>query len=400
MNVVVAGNGVSCITMIKEIRKHSSEPRIEVFTDEPRPFYWRPRLVEMLAGEANEKEITPYDPKWYEDNGVVLHLSDPVTALDTSPKKATSESGKTFSYDAFVFANGAKPYVPPIPGRELDGVFTVRTVEDVEKIRGLFGKSKKFVVIGGGILGLETAAALGRAGEKEVTVVEFFPYLLPRQIDAPGASVLRALIERKYGMKLLLGKTTASVEGNGSAERVGFSDGSYADADAVIISAGVRPDIVLARNSGIRTEKGIVVDDFMRTGTEGVYAIGDVAQHREKVYGIVPPAIEQAKVLGNILCSKDSRYSGSVPSAMLKIAGIELMSVGEFEPSDGESVFSSLGSLAGGFYKKIVVRDNFFTGAVTVGVKKTEALKLKKMVDDKAGLSGSILEYVRKEEDN
>ncbi len=397
MKVVVAGNGISCITLIKEIRKFSSEIQIEIFTDEPRPFYWRPRLIELLANEANVEGITPYDISWYENNGISLHLSDPIADLDTASKMARTTSGKVVGYDVFVFANGAVPFVLPIPGRELDNVYTLRTFEDVERIRKHYGKSKKFTVIGGGVLGIETAAALKRAGEKEVSIVEFFPYLLPRQLDAPGASVLKALLEKNYDLAILLGKTTSSIEETNDAKRVLFSDGTSIDTDVVIISSGVRPNTGVAKAAGIAVEKGIVVDDAMKTSAEGVCAVGDVVQHRKKVYGMVPPSVEQARTLGQTLCSKDSSYCGSVPSAVLKVAGIELMSVGEIEPDNGKSVFSSFGNMAEGFYKKVVVSDNRFKGAITIGIKKAEALKMKKMVDEGEVPSDRITEYIKNE---
>lgn len=395
MKIVVAGMGIGCITMIKEIRKFSYEPQIEVFTDESRPFYWRPRLIELLANESDLEKITPYNIDWYENNGVILHFSNPIVGIDTSSKKALSRSGLTVDYDAFVFANGAMPFVLPIPGKELSNVYTLRTFEDVEKIKSHYGKSKKFTIIGGGVLGIETASALKRAGEQDVTVVEFFPYLLPRQLDASGSAVLKFLIEKKYELKLLLGKTTSSIEGNESVEKIKFADGTSIDSDVVIFSAGVRPNVEIAKSSGITVEKGIVVDDAMQTNVEDVYAIGDVAQHQKRIYGIEPPAVEQAKVLGQILCSKSSKYHGSVPSAILKVAGIDLLSVGEIEPNNEKSIFSSFGDMIEGFYKKVVVSDGYFVGVITIGVKRPDALKMKKLVDEKVAPSNSIVEYVK-----
>lgn len=395
MKIVIAGNGVSSITLVKELKKLSNNANIEIFTDEPRPFYWRPRLIEVLANEASIDKITPYDKEWYAEHNVKLHLSDPVVKVNFSEKKSVSRSGLEVEYDAFVFANGCKPFVLPIPGKDLKNVYTIRTYEDVVEIKKHYGASKKFVIIGGGILGIEVAAALNRAGEKNVTVVEYFPYLLPRQLDKPGAAILKTSLEKNYQLKFLLGKATSELKGNEKVEKIVFSDKSSVEADVVLFSTGVQPRVSIAKEAGINVEKGVVVDDRLQTNVKDIYAIGDVAQHRKRLYGTVPPSVEQARILANVLNSNDKKYKGSTMSNMLKVAGIDLLSVGVIDPEGGDYTFASNGDMNKGSYKKVLAEENKLVGAITIGVKKKNALKMKKLIDSGASLDSKILEYVR-----
>ncbi|WP_051962989.1 NAD(P)/FAD-dependent oxidoreductase [Mesoaciditoga lauensis] len=396
MHIVIAGNGVSAITFLKEIKRESKNVEIDVFSEEARPFYWRPRLIEVMANEASIEEITPYDEKWYEEHNAKLHLSESIVEIDTKNKKAKTSKGNIVEYDAFIFANGAKPFLLPVPGNDLKNVYTIRTYEDVEKIKSHYGKSNKFVIIGGGVLGIETAAALNRAGEKEVSIVEFFPYLLPRQLDKPGAFVLKEVLERKYPLKFLLGKATSRIVGSDKVKGVEFSDKTSVKADVVIFSTGVRPNVEVAKKAGIKVEKGIVVDDTLKTNVDDVYAIGDVAQHKGRVYGIVPPAVEQARTLAKILFSDEKvKYEGSIMANTLKVAGVDLLSVGKIDPDSGNVIFSSQGDTNKGLYKKVVVEDGSFVGVVSVGIDKKSAFKLKKLVDEKKEPTSSIFQYVK-----
>jgi nitrite reductase (NADH) large subunit len=399
MHVIIAGNGISSVTFLKEMVKESKDVKIDIFTEESHPFYWRPRLIEVLANEASLEDITPYDEKWYEAHNAKLHLSESIVELDTKNKTIKTSKGNSLQYDVFVFANGSKPFLLPVPGNDLKNVHVVRTYDDVEKIKSHYGKLKRFVIIGGGVLGIEMAAALNRAGEKEVSIVEFFPYLLPRQLDKPGAFVLKETLEEKYPLRILLGKATSRIVGNEEAEGVEFSDKSSIEADVVIFSTGVRPNIDVAKKAGINVERGIVVDDQMKTNVKDVYAIGDVIQHRKRVYGTVPPAVEQAKTLAKVLSSASVKYNGSIISNTLKVAGIELLSVGRTDPDSGKVLFSSQGDTKHGLYKKVVVENEIFVGAISVGAQKKDSIKLKKMVEGMEKVAFPISKYVELDEE-
>lgn len=399
MHIIIAGNGVSSVTFLKEIKKTLDDVEFDIFSEEVRPFYWRPRLIEILANEATIDEITPYNEEWYEKHNAKLHLSEKITKLDVKNRIVETSKGNRLKYDVFIFANGSKPFLLPVEGNNLKNVHVLRTYDDVEKIKSHYGKSKKFVIIGGGVLGIEMAAALNRAGEKDVSIVEFFPYLLPRQLDKAGAFVLKESLESKYQMRILLGKATSKIIGKDEVEGVEFSDKSSVEADVVIFSTGVRPNVEVAKEAGIQVERGIVVDEKLRTSAKDVYAIGDVTQHGKVVYGTVEPAVEQAKTLAKVLSFENAKYSGSVMSNTLKVAGIELLSIGKTDPDSGKVRFSSQGDSKRGLYKKIVVENGRFVGAITVGVSKKEALNFKKFVQEGQSPTSGISKYVNLEED-
>ena len=399
MHIIIAGNGVSSVTFLKEIKKTLDDVEFDIFSEEVRPFYWRPRLIEILANEATIDEITPYNEEWYKKRNAKLHLSEKIIKLDAKNQIVETSKGSRLKYDVFIFANGSKPFLLPIKGNNLKNVHVLRTYDDVEKIKSHYGKSKKFVIIGGGVLGIEMAAALNRAGEKNISIVEFFPYLLPRQLDKAGAFVLKESLESKYQIRILLGKATSKIIGKDEVEGVEFSDKSSVEADVVIFSTGVRPNVEVAKEAGIQVEKGIVVDEKLRTSAKNVYAIGDVAQHGKVVYGTVEPAVEQAKILAKVLSSENAKYSGSVMSNTLKVAGIELLSIGKIDPDSGKVRFSSQGDSKRGLYKKIVVENGKFVGAITVGVSKKEASNFKKIVQEGQSPTSEISKYVNLEED-
>ncbi len=398
MKILVIGNGVASFTLIRELLKHDGNFKMDVFSEEDHPFYWRPRLIELLANEADLETITPHDVKWYEDKGIALHLGEKVVQVNTEEKKLFTLGKREFEYDVLVIASGAKPFLPPVRGNDLKSVYTVRTYKDVSALKKNYGQEKKFVIIGGGVLGLEIAAALKRAGEDNVTVVEHSPYLLSRQLDSTGGQVLKNELKRHYDIDFLLSKSVTEIKGDGKVEGVTFSDGTECEADVVIFSTGVRTNVNFLENTEIKIERGIVVNDSLETNIKGVYAIGDVAQHRGIVYGTMPPAVEEAKILAGILNAEDVSYQGSIRSNMLKVAGLEVMSIGTFEPISGEELFSSQGDMLRGKYKKVIVKDGKFAGAIAVGVKKSDMLSMKNMVENGDKPTLPIYEYTKLEE--
>lgn len=399
MRILVIGNGVASFTLIRELLKHDGNFKMDVFSEEDYPFYWRPRLIELLSNETDLKTITPYDVKWYEDRGVTLHLGEKVVQVNTEEKKLLTLGKREFEYDVLVIASGAKPFLPPVKGNNLKSVFAVRTYKDVSALKENYGQEKKFVIIGGGVLGLEIAAALKRAGEDSVTVVEYFSYLLPRQLDSTGGQVLENELKRHYDINFLLSKSVTEIKGDGKVKGVTFSDGTECEADVVIFSTGVRTNVDFLENTGIEIERGIVVNDSLETNVKGVYAIGDVAQHRSIVYGTMPPAVEEAKVLAGILNGEDVSYQGSIRSNMFKVDGLEMISVGTFEHISSEDFFSSQGDMLRGKYKKVIVKDGKFAGVIALGVKKSDILSMKNMVENGDKPTLPVYEYTKLEEE-
>jgi nitrite reductase (NADH) large subunit len=263
-----------------------------------------------------------------------------------------------------VLATGSTPLRLNVPGADLAGVHTFRDSRDVDLLLTLAAQKKRVVVVGGGLLGLEAAYGLAKAGAP-VTLIHLMDRLMERQLDAPAAELLKSLVERK-GIKVLLNANTARLHGETRVEGIELVDGRLIDADAVIFAAGIRPNIALAKDAGIPVNRGIVVDDCLQTGTPDIFALGECAEHRGICYGLVEPAYEQARVLARHLSGRAAAYSGSVVSTNLKVSGVSVFSAGDFMGADGsESIV--LNDARRGTYKKLVISQGRLTGAVLVG---------------------------------
>jgi nitrite reductase (NADH) large subunit len=251
-----------------------------------------------------------------------------------------------------------------VPGADLAGVHTFRDSRDVDLLLTLAAQKKRVVVVGGGLLGLEAAYGLAKAGAP-VTLVHLMDRLMERQLDAPAAELLKSLVERK-GIEILLNANTARIHGTTRVEGVELTDGRRLDADAVIFAAGIRPNIALAKEAGIAVNRGVVVDDHLQTGLADIFAIGECAEHRGICYGLVEPAYEQARVLARHLAGAKDSYGGSVVATNLKVSGVSVFSAGDFIGAEGSETIV-LSDLNFGTYKKLVISEGRLTGAVLIG---------------------------------
>jgi nitrite reductase (NADH) large subunit len=263
-----------------------------------------------------------------------------------------------------VLTTGSSPLRLNVPGADLAGVHTFRDSRDVDLLLALAAQKKRVVVVGGGLLGLEAAYGLAKAGAP-VTLVHLMDRLMERQLDAPAAELLKSLVESK-GIEVLLNANTARIHGGTRIEGVELADGRRIEADAVIFAAGIRPNIVLAKEAGIAVNRGIVVDDVMQTGASDIFAIGECAEHRGICYGLVEPAYEQARVLARHLAGREATYAGSIVATNLKVSGVSVFSAGDFIGADGSETIV-LSDVNHGTYKKLVIADGRLTGAVLIG---------------------------------
>jgi nitrite reductase (NADH) large subunit len=243
-------------------------------------------------------------------------------------------------------------------------VHTFRDTRDVDLLLTLAAQKKRVVVVGGGLLGLEAAYGLAKAGSR-VTLIHLMDRLMERQLDAPAAELLKSLVERK-GIRILLNANTARIDGETHVESVELTDGRRLDADAVIFAAGIRPNISLAKEAGIPVNRGVVVDDHLQTGASDIFALGECAEHRGTCYGLVEPAYEQAGVLARHLAGATAAYTGSVVSTNLKVSGVSVFSAGDFTGAEGSETIV-LSDFRHGAYKKLVISEGRLTGAVLVG---------------------------------
>jgi nitrite reductase (NADH) large subunit len=364
MKYMIIGNGIAGTTAAANIRKYDSEGEITIVTDEAVPFYSRIRLIEYLAGEADEKDIVIYKNEWYEQNNIRLLLNSPVAEINRDKKEVMTSKGKRFGYDKLLLATGGFSYVPAVRGSDKKGVFTLRTIRDADEIINYAKGIKKVILIGGGVLGLEAGNALRKRG-LEITVVEFFPRLLPRQMDPEGAAILRAQLEG-MGFVFYLGARSKEIVGDDRARGLVLEDGTKIDGDLIIISAGVRPSAGLGKSLGLTVNKGLLVNDRMETDIKGIYAAGDLIEHRGMFYGIWPAAQKQGEVAGINMAGADALYEGTTMSNVLKVVGIDLASAGDID-ADGKSESIVQKDREKYLYKKLVIKGNVLSGAILYG---------------------------------
>jgi NAD(P)H-nitrite reductase large subunit len=368
--VVVVGNGMAGARLVEELLCRAPDVEVTVFGAEHRPAYNRILLSDVLAGKRPEDEVTLRAV-----DGAVRHLGVAVTGVDREARLVHASDGSATPYDVLVLATGSHPVVPPVQGvagpdgKLLDGVFVFRTLEDCAAIAARAKRSTRAVVVGGGLLGLEAARGLLQHGVT-VDVVHGMGHLMDVQLDGPGGAVLRRSVEA-LGVGVHLGSFASRVLGSRSVTGVGLADGRAVPGELVVLACGVRPNVDLARACGLSVERGVVVDDRLQTSDPHVHAIGECAQHRGEVYGLVAPAWEQAAVLAEVIAGRAASYSGSRIVTRLKAMDLEVAAMGDTAPSledveDGLEVLV-LSDPARHVYKKLVVRDGVLVGAVLLG---------------------------------
>ena len=359
---LIIGNGVAGTSAAEQIRKHDNNGDITIISDEKYPFYYRIRLNEYISGDIDKNALTGKKAEWYAEQKIQLITGVSVTGADPAKQYIITDSGQKYFYDFLLIATGSRSFVPPIQGVNKKGVFTLRTLNDAGRIVSFCEKIDKVVLIGGGLLGLETGNALRKKG-KQVTVVEFFPRLLPKQLDTRGAERLKKIMEN-MGFSFRLGATTKKITGTNVVESVMLENEKSIPADMVIMSAGVRPNLELGQLLGLSCNKGIIVDSALKTSNPTIFAAGDVAEFENVLYGIWPAAMQQGRTAGTNMAGGAMAYQGSVMANKLKVIGIDLASAGEI---DVENRFTSKIEETDTVYKKIVFDNHRIIGCIMLG---------------------------------
>jgi nitrite reductase (NADH) large subunit len=363
--LVIVGNGMAAARLVEELSKTAlGRYAIAVIGAEPRLAYNRVLLSSVLAGEVASHDIELKPATWWRDHGVTLKYNTLATEIDVGRRELKIENDESIAFSKLVLATGSMPLRLNVPGSDLSGVHTFRDSRDADLLLTLAAQRRRVVVVGGGLLGLEAAYGLARAGAP-VTLLHLMDRLMERQLDAPAAALLKALVERK-GIQVLLEASTARIHGSSRVEAVELADGRMIDAEAVIFAAGIRPNVALARDAAIEVNRGIVVDDHMQTSELGIYALGECAEHRGTCYGLVEPAYEQARVLARHLAGQPAAYQGSVVATNLKVSGVAVFSAGDFSGGEGSEAIV-LNDARRGVYKKLVIADGRLAGAVLIG---------------------------------
>jgi nitrite reductase (NADH) large subunit len=363
--IAIIGGGIAGQSLAEELRARDAEVPITLICGEPVPPYDRVRLSELLVADGGVEALALRPAEWYADSGVELLTGRWVTGLDPDTGTVTFADGPARTFGAVAVATGSDPLMPPLPGIDLRGVLPYRGPEACDALRALSAPGVRVVVIGGGLLGLEAARGAGARGA-DVAVVHLVDRLMERQLDGPAGGLLKAAME-DLGIRVELERQTTAIvaaAGDGHVTALEFADGTRLDADLVVVSIGIRPNARLAADSGLQVGRGVLVDDRMRTSSTGVVAVGECAEHRGTCYGLVAPIYEQARVAADTLLGRDgAAYEGSMQWAKLKVAGIDLVAIGD---ADGERAAVSADRVAGS-YRKLVVHEGRATGAILMG---------------------------------
>lgn len=375
---LIIGNGVAGATAAESIKHLDPDGRITMLSAEADPFYSRPRLPELMAGGASIERITLRSASWYAQQGIELLLKTEAASVDHGARTVTTLQGQTLAYDELLLATGASSLIPPVPGAQTAGVFSLRTADDARAIGLAAAKTSAAVLVGGGLLGLEAGAALARLG-LSVRVAEFFDRLLPRQMDAPGAAKLQARLEG-MGFSFYLGARSKEIVPESGGLSLVLEDGRKLSGGLILFSAGIRGNVELARQLGLAMDKGVQVDDRMGTSLPGVWAAGDHVEHRGRLYGLWASSKAQGEVAGVNMAGGQAVYEGTVPSSSLKVAGIDLTSVGDI---DAEGKLEAAVWQDADSYRKIVLENGVIKGfiflGVTAGIKECRAAMERKV---------------------
>ena len=364
--LVMIGNGMAGIRTLEELLKLTPELYdITVFGNEPYPNYNRIQLSTVLQGDTTVQDIIMNDWQWYKENNIELFTGEEIIKIDTEKKQVLSDNGRVTDYDECIVATGSRSFIIPFKGHDKEGVTGFRNIEDCEYMIESSKDYKKAVVIGGGLLGLEAARGLLNLG-MEVKVVHLTPYLMEKQLDPVGSKMLQQELEAQ-GMEFLMEKDTEEILGDDHVTGIRFKDGTEVETDLVVMAVGVRANIDVAKDSGIEVNRAIVVNDFLETSVPNIYAVGECAEHRGNVYGLVAPLYEQGKVLAEFLAGKMPQpYEGSIVGTGLKVSGVDLYSAGTIM-DDPSMKAIKVHNEFDGVYKKVLIRDNKVAGVVLFG---------------------------------
>lgn len=362
--IVVVGGGPTGLRVAQELTRRGLS--VVLLNAERWAPYNRVKLTPFLAGEVQigrVYQVGAFSP----DARIAKYNGHTVVRIDRQQKTVTTQFGRSWQYAKLVLCVGSHAYVPPIPGCELSGVFRFRNFDDVERLVARAMRSRRAVVIGGGLLGLEAARGMSLRNVPTV-VVEHEQHLMARQLDAAGGTLLQSDIER-LGLTVKTGCAVRSIDGAGRVERITLSTGETIDCDTVIICTGIRANTTLASNAGLAISRGITVDDRMRTSDPDIYAVGECAQHNETIYGLVAPGLEQAAVAAANIAGEVADYRGSLPTTKLKVVGTDVFSMGDIEQLDQRTDLRSVAWCApdGGAYRRLAVRRWRVVGALGVG---------------------------------
>ncbi len=383
---LIIGNGAAGYYAADAIRKRNNQCEIEIISDEAFLTYYRLSISDGISETLKDDSFYLSPKEWYTNNNISLTLGVKVQSLNPEEKYVLLDDGTTVSYDKLILANGSKNFMIPVEGVDKEGVFTLRNLEDLKAIKNKMNTAKKVVIVGGGLLGLEAAYEISRAG-LNVSVVEFSDSLLVRQLDSEGSLILKTAVENQ-DITVILGDSVEVIQGENFVTSVKLKSGKTLDADLVLFSTGIAPNKDIANNTNMITNKGILINENMETNIKDVYACGDIAEFKGRVYGNWPAAIEMGKVAGMNAVGEKTVYVPSLGVISFNAMGLELLSVGVLparnNPSNDSSKAISLVDNENKIYKKLFFTENIITGGIIIGDNKSSAKLISAIQESKS----------------
>lgn len=359
---LIIGNGIAGLAAAREIRNLDKDGTITMVSNEEYLTYYRLKLTKNLSKDLEPEELLVNKQSWYDDRNIKVVLSKIVERIDTRDNIIVLDDGKLIKYEKLLLATGAKPFIPPISGKYKEGVFALRTIRDLNYIKSYLLGTERVLIIGGGLLGLEAAWSLKELGKK-VSIVEFAPYLLPRQLDKELGEKLAKKLE-SYGMKIYLPNTAEEIIGDSKTTGIVVNNGEIIKSDAILISSGIRPNLDLIRETDISFDKGIKVNSHLRTNIDNIYAAGDVVEIHSMVIGLWTTSNEQGKIAGANMTGSNEEYVHPKLFSSLNIGDINIFSAGNIHEFD--EVYEYVDS-DNDIHHKLFVSHGKITGAILFG---------------------------------
>ncbi|MEA2448212.1 MAG: nitrite reductase large subunit, partial [Thermoleophilaceae bacterium] len=385
---LVVGAGMAGLRVVESLLDHGvGGASLTLVGEEGELPYDRVRLPRLLDPAAEASTVRLREPSWFDSHRVTVHAGARVDRIDLAGRRALLAGGGELGFDRLVLATGSRAALPPIPGLERGGVHAFRSLADARALAATAVSGAPAVVIGGGLLGLEAARGLQARGMR-VTVVHLADRLMEQQLDPIAAGLLDRRM-RELGIAVELNAQTTELAGNGRVEGVRLAGGRELEAALVVVATGIRPNVELARSAGLDVARGVVVDDEMRTSDGATWAVGDCAEHRGTVQGLVAPARRQAQVAAAVLAGRPAAFHGSVPATRLKVMGVELFCAGATAAAPGEDELLLLDS-RNGRYRKLVIAGNRLAGAILVG-DLSDAARLHRTVESGIAVPADLL---------
>jgi NAD(P)H-nitrite reductase large subunit len=366
---LIIGNGAAGYYAAGAIRKRNDECEIEIISDEPYLTYYRPSISDALGKEIKEDSFYLSPKEWYVDNNITLSLGVQVQSLNPKEKQVLLNNGTTIGYDKLILANGSKNFMLPIEGVDKPGVFSLRSIKDLEAINAKLNSSKNVVIVGGGLLGLEAAYEISKIGI-HVSVVEFSTSLLTRQLDSESSLLLKAAVENQ-NIEVILGDSVKIINGDNSVVSVNLQSGKVIAADLVLFSTGIAPNKNIADNTDIITNKGILINANMETNVKDIYACGDVAEFNGRVYGYWASAVQMGKAAGTNAVGHSQELVPSLGVISFNAMGLTLLSVGDIPKEPSKTII--LNDTENKIYKKLFFTKDMLTGGILIGDTKSSA---------------------------